>query len=149
METADTKPTQPVAPVEKTDAEWKAELTKEQFYILRKDGTEAPNGAIYKQFKKQGPGDYFCAGCDAELFSSKEKFDSRSGWPSFYAPSNAKNVKNIEDRSLGMLRVEVRCAVCDGHLGHVFSGEGFSNPTDKRYCINGGALKFVGESSEQ
>lgn len=143
METDDKKPESPPATVTKTDAEWKKELTPEQYRVLRKAGTEPANGAVYQQFMKQGGGTYFCAGCDAELFSSKVKFDSHCGWPSFYDPSNAKNVKTSVDYDLGVPRTEVRCAVCDGHLGHVFTGEGFDTPTDKRYCINGVALKFV------
>ena len=95
------------------------------------------------EFKKQGAGTYYCAGCDIELFSSKEKFDSRCGWPSFYDPSQAKNITTTVDYHLGYPRTEVRCANCDGHLGHVFTGEGFDTPTDKRYCINGTVLKFV------
>ncbi|MCA8966824.1 MAG: peptide-methionine (R)-S-oxide reductase MsrB, partial [Planctomycetes bacterium] len=111
--------------------------------ILRKAGTEAPNGEVYEKFKKQGAGTYYCAGCGAELFSSNEKFDSHCGWPSFYDPANAKNVKTSVDYKIGYARTEVLCAVCDGHLGHVFTGEGFDTPTDKRYCINGTVLKFV------
>ena len=126
-----------------TDEEWKKRLTPEQYRILRQAGTERSNGQVYKEFKAQGGGTYFCAGCNTELFSSKEKFDSHCGWPSFYDPSKAKNVKTKVDRSGLMVRTEVICAVCDGHLGHVFLGEGFDTPTDKRYCINGTALKFV------
>lgn len=126
-----------------TDEEWKKRLTPEQYRILRQAGTERSNGQIYKEFKAQGGGTYYCAGCNTELFSSKEKFDSHCGWPSFYDPSKAKNVKTKVDRSGFMVRTEVICAVCDGHLGHVFNGEGFNTPTDKRYCINGTALKFV------
>jgi len=126
-----------------TDEEWKKRLTPEQYRILRQAGTERSNGQIYKEFKAQGGGTYYCAGCNTELFSSKEKFDSHCGWPSFYDPSKAKNVKTKVDRSGFMVRTEVICAVCDGHLGHVFAGEGFNTPTDKRYCINGTALKFV------
>jgi peptide-methionine (R)-S-oxide reductase len=129
--------------VKKTEEEWKKILTPEQFRILRKAGTERPNGDVYYEFKKQGAGTYYCAGCDTELFSSNEKFDSRCGWPSFYDPSKAKNVKTSVDYLLGYPRTEVLCAVCDGHLGHVFTGEGFDTPTDKRYCINGSILKFV------
>lgn len=136
-------PEQPTERVEKTEEEWKKILTPEQFRILRKDGTDAPNSKVYKQFKEQGEGTYYCAGCNAELFTSKTKFDSRCGWPSFYDPSKAKNVKMSTDYKLGYARTEVSCAVCDGHLGHVFEGEGFSTPTDQRYCINGTALKFV------
>ena len=126
-----------------SEEEWKKRLTPEQFEILRKAGTERANGKVYKQFKAQAGGTYYCAGCNSELFSSKEKFDSGCGWPSFYDPAKAKNVKTKVDRSGFMERTEVICAVCDGHLGHVFTGEGFKTPTDKRYCINGTALKFV------
>lgn len=126
-----------------SDEEWKKRLTPEQYRILRQAGTERSYGKIYKEFKAQGGGTYHCAGCGTELFSSKEKFDSKCGWPSFYDPSKAKNVKTRVDRSGFMVRTEVICAVCGGHLGHVFNGEGFNTPTDKRYCINGTALKFV------
>ena len=143
METADKAPEQPAEKVEKSDEEWRKILTPEQYRILRQAGTERRDGEVYKQFKKQGGGTYYCAGCNAELFSSKEKFDSGCGWPSFYDPSKAKNVKTKRDVSLGMIRVEVTCARCDGHLGHVFEGEGYKTPTDKRFCINGVALKFV------
>ena len=129
------------------DEQWKKKLTPEQYRILRKAGTERPFGEIYKEFKDQGAGTYACAGCDTELFSSNEKFDSKCGWPSFYDPSKAKNVKTSVDYLLGYPRTEVLCAVCDGHLGHVFTGEGFDTPTDKRYCINGTVLKFIPNSS--
>ena len=109
----------------------------------RQAGTERAHGKAYQQFKSQGKGTYFCAGCGAELFSSRHKFDAGCGWPSFYDPAKAKNVVTRRDESLGMVRIEVMCARCDGHLGHVFEGEGFNTPTDKRYCINGVALKFV------
>ena len=141
MSTSDHTPAQPHQTVKKSKAEWKKLLTPEQYRIARESGTEAPNGEVYKQFKKQGAGTYYCVGCNAELFSSKEKFDSRCGWPSFYDPANAKNVKLLTDPD--GRRVEVRCAVCDAHLGHVFKGEGFDTPTDQRYCINGTVLKFV------
>ena len=143
METADTAPEQPTKTVTKTDAEWRKELTPEQYHILREAGTERAHGEVYKQFKNQGAGTYYCAGCDAELFSSDEKFDTGCGWPSFYDPANANNVKTSTDYKIGYARTEVICAVCDGHLGHVFTGEGYDTPTDKRYCINGTALKFV------
>jgi peptide-methionine (R)-S-oxide reductase len=133
----------PTAKIEKTDAEWKKELTPEQYEILRKSGTERSHGTVYKQFKEQGAGSYHCAGCNALLFSSKEKFDSGCGWPSFYDPAKAENVKLKKDITMGMARTEVVCAVCGGHLGHVFEGEGFDTPTDQRYCINGGGLVFV------
>ena len=128
--------------VMKTEEEWKAQLTTEEFRILRKAGTERPNGKIYEEFKKHGTGVYFCIGCDTELFSSHEKFDSHCGWPSFFDPFRMENVKTSVDYLLGYPRTEVLCAVCDGHLGHVFTGEGFDTPTDKRYCINGTVLRF-------
>jgi len=128
-----------------SDEEWKKRLTPQQYYILRQSGTEPSNGSVYSQFKKQDGGIYVCAGCNTELFSSKEKFDSRSGWPSFYDPSQSDNVKSIVETD-GTGRIEVRCATCDGHLGHAFSGEGYDTPTDQRYCINGSALKFVPEA---
>lgn len=132
-----------VTPVKKSDEEWRKTLTPEQYRVLRQAGTEAPNGPAYEEFKKQGAGTYVCGGCGAVLFSSKEKFDSHCGWPSFYDPANATNVLTRDDFSLGTTRTEVICARCGGHLGHVFKGEGFPTPTDKRYCINGVALKFV------
>ena len=141
MSTSANPPAQPEKPVVKSDAEWRKQLTPEQYHIAREGGTERPNGEVYQQFKKQGAGTYFCAGCNAELFSSKVKFDSHCGWPSFYDPSKAKNVKTIRDPDGS--RTEVKCALCDAHLGHVFLGEGFNTPTDKRYCINGTVLKFV------
>ncbi len=143
MDTRDSAPAEPVEKVEKTDAEWRELLTPEQYRILRQAGTERPHGAVYKEFKTHGEGAYHCAGCGALLFSSKEKFDSGCGWPSFYDPAKATNVRTKLDQSMGMRRVEVLCAVCDGHLGHVFEGEGFNTPTDKRYCINGVGLVFV------
>jgi len=143
MDISKQTPVQPTNKVEKTDAEWRAQLTPEQYRVLREAGTERAFGAVYDEFKKQGEGTYYCAGCNAELFSSKEKFDSHCGWPSFYDPSKAQNVMTREDNDLGMKRVEVLCSVCGGHLGHVFTGEGFNTPTDKRYCINGVTLKFV------
>ncbi len=146
MTTSDTHPTQPQKTVNKTNAEWKKILTPEQYRIARLAGTERPNGKVYKQFKKQGAGTYYCVGCNAELFSSKVKFDSHCGWPSFYDPSKAKNVKLLRDPDGS--RTEVRCAICGAHLGHVFSGEGFKTPTDQRYCINGTVLKFVPEKKK-
>ncbi|MFU8893002.1 MAG: peptide-methionine (R)-S-oxide reductase MsrB [Luteolibacter sp.] len=143
MEVLPDPPQEPAGKLELTDEEWRERLTPEQYRILRQAGTERPNGQVYKEFKAQGEGAYHCAGCNALLFSSNEKFDSGCGWPSFYDPANAENVVRKIDRTLGMVRVEVVCAVCDGHLGHVFEGEGFSTPTDKRYCINGVGLKFV------
>lgn len=123
-----------------TKEAWIDKLGKEAYHVAREAGTEAPHGQLYKDIEAQGEGIYRCAGCGAELFSSKEKFHSGCGWPSFYAPSKAKNVKILPDPD--GRRVEVRCAVCDSHLGHVFTGEGFETPTDQRYCINGIILRF-------
>ena len=144
IKAAESKSAEPVVTkVTKTEEEWRKELTPEQYRVLRQAGTERAFGAAYEEFKKQGEGKYVCGGCGAELFSSKEKFDSHCGWPSFYDPANAKNVVTRDDFSHGSVRTEVICAKCDGHLGHVFKGEGFPTPTDKRYCINGVSLKFV------
>lgn len=143
METKNDAPAEPTGKVVKTDDEWEKVLTAEQYRILRQAGTERANGEVYKEFKKQGQGSYHCAGCGALLFSSAQKFDSGCGWPSFFDPAKAENVRTKVDHSGGMTRTEVICAKCDGHLGHVFEGEGFDTPTDKRYCINGGGLVFV------
>lgn len=146
MEVVTERPAEPTGKIVKSDEEWKAELTSEQYRVLRKAGTERAFGKVYKQFKEQGGGTYICVGCNTELFSSNEKFDSRCGWPSFYDPSQNENVILVPDVSGGMVRTEVRCANCDGHLGHVFEGEGFDTPTDQRYCINGCVLRFVPDS---
>ncbi len=127
----------------KTDDDWKKLLTVEQYEVTRQRGTERPFGDIYKEFEKQGEGTYYCVCCGAELFTSKEKFHSGCGWPSFYDSSKAKGVLERADDSHGMRRVETLCKRCGAHLGHVFEGEGFKTPTDRRFCINGVALKFV------
>ena len=121
-------------PVTKTDAQWRAELTPEEYAVLRKAGTERPFVGEYTEEKRVGV--YRCRACNTELFRSETKFESHCGWPSFYAPSDSDAVELIEDRSLFMKRVEVRCRTCGSHLGHVFSGEGYATPTDDRYCIN-------------
>jgi peptide-methionine (R)-S-oxide reductase len=120
--------------VTKSDEEWRAQLTPAEYQVLRQGGTERPGTGEYENTKTEGV--YRCRACNVELFRSDTKFESHCGWPSFYAPSDAQNVVLIEDRSLGMVRVEVRCGACDSHLGHVFSGEGYPTPTDDRYCIN-------------
>tara|TARA_B100000809_G_scaffold217184_1_gene223218 strand:- start:174 stop:779 length:606 start_codon:yes stop_codon:yes gene_type:complete len=148
IQTAKEAPAQPTKPVKKTDEEWKNELTPEQYDVLRKNGTERAFGKVYDEFKHQGSGTYYCAGCDAKLFSSDHKFDASCGWPAFYDVASNKSVKSIVDTSAGMKRIEVRCASCDGHLGHIFEGEGFNTPTDQRYCINGIVLKFVPDKEE-
>ena len=130
---------------ELSDDDWRARLSPEEFRILRTAGTERPFGEIYEQFKDQGTGDYYCAGCGSLLFSSAHKFDSHCGWPSFYDPAKIESVKLRSDVSHGMKRTEVVCARCEGHLGHLFEGEGFNTPKDQRFCINGFVLVFVPE----
>lgn len=127
----------------KSESEWQKLLTPEQYEVTRMRGTERANGAAYAEFEKQGAGTYYCVCCGAELFTSNEKFHSGCGWPSFYDSSKAKGVLEKVDDSHGMKRIETVCKRCDAHLGHVFEGEGFKTPTDRRFCINGVALKFV------
>ena len=116
------------------DAQWREQLNDLEYRVLRQGGTEAPFTGEYTDTEDEGV--YECRGCGAELFRSNEKFHSHCGWPSFYAPLAKDSVVYLEDRSLGRLRTEVRCATCGGHLGHVFEGEGYGTPTDLRYCIN-------------
>ncbi|WP_395716565.1 peptide-methionine (R)-S-oxide reductase MsrB [Prosthecobacter sp.] len=140
--------TMPKPEVVKSEDDWKKLLTIEQFEVTRQRGTERPFGQIYEEFEKQGEGTYYCVCCGAELFTSSTKFHSGCGWPSFYDSSKAKNVLEKPDNSHGMRRIETVCKRCDAHLGHVFEGEGFKTPTDRRFCINGVALKFVPKGGE-
>ena len=133
--------------VEKSDAEWRQELSPEEFKVLRQAGTEAPFVGEYTDTKTVGV--YRCRACDAELFRSETKFDSHCGWPSFYAPLAEERVEYIEDKSFGRTRTEVRCANCGSHLGHVFEGEGYGTPTDQRYCINSVSMKLEPESGPE
>lgn len=128
-----------VYPVSKTDAEWKKVLTKEQYYVLRKAGTERPfTSPLNKNYKD---GVYHCAACNTPLFKSEHKFDSGTGWPSFDREIKG-NVEYSTDYNIGYARTEEHCATCGGHLGHVFN-DGPRDTTGKRHCINGVALKFV------
>ena len=134
-----TKPT-----VVKSEEDWKKELTPMQYHVLRESGTERPGTGEYNLHFEDGK--YHCAGCNAELFSSESKFESHCGWPSFDAALNDSTVTEVIDRSHGMTRVEIRCAKCDGHLGHVFNDG--PTKTGVRYCINSAALGFDKNSEE-
>lgn len=126
-------------PVTKTDAEWRKQLSDEQYQVTRKQGTEAPFNNAYNNNHETGV--YNCIGCGQALFTSDTKFESGTGWPSFYRPINKKAVEENRDRSFGMVRREVHCSNCGSHLGHVF--EDGPKPTGLRYCMNSASLQFV------
>lgn len=122
----------------KTEADWKAELSPEQYQVLRQGGTERAFTGKYWDNKSDGT--YRCAGCGEQLFASDTKFESGSGWPSFFKPLNPEMIDEVSDRSFGMVRTEIRCNNCGGHLGHVFDDG--PNPTGLRYCVNSASLDF-------
>jgi peptide-methionine (R)-S-oxide reductase len=132
-----------VAKVTKSDAEWRAQLTPEQYTVLRRAGTERAGSGEYAHTKD--PGVYRCAGCGAPLFRSDTKYESGTGWPSFWEPVSPDAVAERTDESHGMVRTEALCATCDGHLGHVFPDG--PPPTGQRYCLNSASLGFVDEGA--
>ncbi|HXV93029.1 MAG TPA: peptide-methionine (R)-S-oxide reductase MsrB [Pseudonocardia sp.] len=127
--------------VVKSDEEWRAQLSPQEYRVLRQAGTERPFTGEYTDTKTAGV--YTCRACGAELFRSDTKFESHCGWPSFFSPLAGDAVIERRDTSLGMVRTEVLCATCHSHLGHVFSGEGYATPTDLRYCINSVSMRLV------
>lgn len=123
--------------IQRSDAEWRQVLTPEQYHVLREHGTERAFTGAYAD--RHDPGIYVCAGCGQELFDAEQKYDSGSGWPSFYAPADPAGIETDTDKSHGMARTEVHCARCGGHLGHVFNDG--PEPTGLRYCINSASLR--------
>lgn len=142
----DTTKTDKADPKAISDSEWRDRLTPSEYQVLRQAATEPPFTGEYVD--TDSVGSYQCRACGAELFTSETKFGSHCGWPSFYTPLADDRVRYIRDSTLGMERVEVRCAACDSHLGHLFTGEGYDTPTDERYCINSISLKLVPKQAE-
>lgn len=141
--TQQTKPKEKMYSIEKSENDWKKELDSEQYKVLRQCGTELPGTGKYYHFDKDGK--FVCAACGQELFDSKAKYASGSGWPSFYDVITSEHVQLIEDKSLGMVRTEVKCSKCGGHLGHVFPDG--PAPTHLRYCINSVSIDFIPRDS--
>ena len=127
-------------PASKSEEQWRVQLSPTEYQVLREAGTERAFTGEYTDTETTGV--YTCRACGAELFRSTDKFHSGCGWPSFFSPLAGDRIVEIEDRSLGMVRTEVRCASCGSHLGHVFAGEGYDTPTDLRYCINSVSLRL-------
>lgn len=127
--------------VQKTDAEWRASLTPSQYVVLRQLGTEPPNSGKYNKTPPSNTGVYECVGCGQPLYKALAKFDSGCGWPAFYEEIPGSLTVH-KDTTHGMVREEMRCSNCDGHLGHIFRGEGYKTPTDARHCVNSVCLKF-------
>ena len=134
------KQTEPAPTVIKTDAEWRAELSPQEYAVLRQADTERPFVGEYTDNHRVGI--YRCRACGTELFRSTEKFDSHCGWPSFFSPLAGDKIIEREDNTMFSRRTEVLCATCHSHLGHVFAGEGYGTPTDLRYCINSISMTF-------
>ena len=139
-DSAEGGPERLVGKVVRSEDEWRAQLSRQEYHVLREAGTERAFTGEYTDTKTEGV--YSCRACGTELFRSETKFDSHCGWPSFYAPLAEDRVRYIEDHSMFMKRVEVRCAACDSHLGHVFD-DGYGTPTGQRYCINSISMRLT------